>query len=299
MFKRKTTTNARLHRNAPRRTTSALLPALLVICFAGALPLQAEEGDLPKAEKILDGYVEAAGGLAAYDAITNRFTKGSLELVAQGITMNLTVYSAKPNNVYLLAEAEALGKMESGVSGDVVWANSVMQGPQIKEGQEKIDSMRDATFDRLIYWRKNLKGAETISLESIDGKPAYKVVTTPKQGKEQTLYFDQASKLLVKIESTVVNQMGEIPVEAYIEDYREIDGVRLPHRTRVNVMGQERLVTTHSVEHNVQIPPGRFNLPADVQALLDKGKSATTESVKAKAAEAEKAKRAGAKVEGN
>lgn len=286
MFTRKTMTNTRNHRSASRRTTSMLLPALLVICFAGALPLQADDGDLPKAEKILDRYVEAAGGLAAFDAITNRATKGSLELVAQGITMNMTVYAAKPNNAYVLAEAEALGKMESGISGDVAWSNSVLQGPQIKEGPEKDNSMRDATFDRLIYWRKDLESAETIGVESVDGKPAYKVITSPKLGKEQTLYFDQASKLLVKIESTAVSQAGEIPLEAYIEDYREIDGVRLPHRIRVNVLGQERIITTHSAEHNVQIPPGRFDLPADVQALLDKEKSGKPEVGKAKGAEA-------------
>lgn len=274
------TTIVRHYRNAPRRAVSALLPALLVICFAGALPSLADDGDLPKAETILDAYVEAAGGQAAFDRISSRVTRGSMELMGQGITMDLTVYATKPNNIYVLAEAEAIGRMESGVSGDVVWANSVMQGPQVKEGQERSDGLRDAAFDRLIYWRRNLEGAETLGVESIDGKPAYKVRATPKQGKEQTLYFDRQSHLLVRFDSTIVNPMGEIPLEAYVGDYREIDGVRLPHRTLIQVMNQERVITARSIEQNVEIPADRFRLPGEVQALLDKENSAMPETAK-------------------
>jgi hypothetical protein len=241
--------------------------ALLLTSLAGAPPAFAD-GELPMAESILDGYVEATGGRDAYDSVRNRVSKGTVEMVAQGIKLDMTVYAARPNRIYVVAVSETVGKMESGVHNDVAWSNSTMQGPLIKEGQEAIDALRDATFDRLVQWRKNFKKMETLGIEPVEGRPAYKVHMIPTTGTEQTLWFDRDSRMLVKIESTIENQMGTIPVEAFLSDYRDVDGLRLPHLIRVNVLGQERLVTTNSVEHNVKMADDRFDLPADVQAIL-------------------------------
>jgi hypothetical protein len=246
---------------------TVLLPTLLLVCCAAANTL-ADESKLPDAEKILDRYVEATGGQAAYDRIDTRVSRGSIEFVGQGIEMDLTIYAAKPNKVYTVAESEQVGRIENGVDGDLAWSNSTMQGPQIKEGAERIDALRDATFDWLAHWRKSLEKAETIGLASVEGRPAYRILASPVQGGPQTLSFDEESQLLVKIESTVYNQMGAIPLEAYPSDYREVDGVRLAHRIRVIVMGQERVMTTNSIEHNVQLETDRFEPPAEIRALL-------------------------------
>jgi hypothetical protein len=111
--------------------------------------------------------------------------------------------------------------------------------------------------------------AECVGIEMLSGKPAHKVVLTPRDGKPQSFYFDQASKLLAKVELTVENPMGTIPVETFLEDYRSIDGVLLPHKSRVVAMGQDRLLTTESVEHNVDLPPDRFDLPEEIRAILE------------------------------
>jgi hypothetical protein len=103
----------------------------------------------------------------------------------------------------------------------------------------------------------------------LSDKPAHKVVLTPRDGKPQSFYFDQVSKLLVKVELTVENPVGTIPVETFLEDYRPIDGIALPHKARIVAMGQERFLTTESIEHNVDLPPDRFDLPAEIRAIVD------------------------------
>ena len=68
--------------------------------------------------------------------------------------------------------------------------------------------------------------------------------------------------------------MGMVPIVVYVGDYRAVDGVMLPHRVRQVIAGmQEMLFLTESVEHNVEIPRERFQLPADIQALIEKEKS--------------------------
>ena len=63
--------------------------------------------------------------------------------------------------------------------------------------------------------------------------------------------------------------MGSVPVEAFPTEYKAVDGVSLPHLTTIKVMGQTRSVRIDSVEHNVDLPGDRFDLPADIQAILD------------------------------
>ncbi len=191
-----------------------------------------------------------------------------VEIVAQGIALNSTLYLAKPNKVYTLIESEAVGRIEKGTDGEVVWEISTMMGPQIKEGQEKTDFLREARLDKFVHWRELYEEVELGGIESIDDRPCYKILGTPADGKTQTLYFEQSSNLLIKLEMVVENPMGTIPMVSHLGDYKEVDGLRLPHRNRIEIMGQERLAVTESVEHNVDLPEDRFALPAQVQALL-------------------------------
>ncbi|MCK4549481.1 MAG: hypothetical protein KAU49_04905, partial [Candidatus Krumholzibacteria bacterium] len=124
------------------------LPALIVAAVHG----EAMAEKAPTAEKILDRFVEVTGGMKAYDAIENRKTIASLSISAQGMTFNITMWSARPNQVYSIIENDMIGKMEKGVSGDVVWEKSIMTGPIIKSGVEREASLRDSAFERYVYW---------------------------------------------------------------------------------------------------------------------------------------------------
>ncbi len=253
--------------------TLCVFLSLVLVCFAPPGVLHAAEANLPDGELILDKYVEVTGGIEAYEKIHNRVTKVTIEIVQAGIKATITIYHAKPNKVYTQAEMDALGKMEGGTNGDVAWELSTMTGPKIKEGQERADALREAFFDKLAYWRKVYQKAECIGVEPIEGRACYKVVMTPKTGKPQTFYFDQKTNLLVKVESIMEHQMGTIPIEVFMSDYKEIDGILFPHKAKAKVLGQERIITTESIKHNVEMPEDLFNLPEEIQALVNKAKS--------------------------
>lgn len=251
-----------MDRNGIRRTTIGLA-ALLALAF----PAWAEE-PLPAAEEIMDHYVEVTGGKAAYDKIDNRISKAKLEFVGQGISLDVTAYAAKPDLNYTEARSEALGTIESGSNGEVAWEMSVMTGPRYMEGAEKDDRLRAAIFDWTAYWRKVYESVEIVGEESVDERVCYKIVGKPADGAPQTLYYDKESGLLAKVESTLHSSMGDIPISAQLSDYREVDGVRLPFSTRATVMGQDRVFTVESVEHNVEMPAERFAVPEEIQELL-------------------------------
>jgi hypothetical protein len=225
---------------------------------------------LPAGEALLAKYVEATGGQAAYDKIKNRVSQGKLDLGAAGITLSLAVYAAKPDRVYTVADSDMTGRIESGVVDGIAWENSGMRGALVKDGPEKADAIRDATFDRLVYWKESTKSAECVGTADVDGKTAYKVVVTPKQGSPQTLYFDRDSGLILQTESTMVVSGQSIDVVSKPTDYREVDGIKAAFKMMQVVMGQERVLTLEKIQHNVELPADRFALPPAIKAIVEK-----------------------------
>ena len=253
-----------------RHLTNRLVLAGLLVGASLAISTGATAAE-PTAEALLDAYVEAMGGKAAMEKIETRVTHGKLEIPAQGIVMNLTLYSARPNLNYTLIESDMVGKIEKGTDGEVSWEMSAMMGTQVKEGQERIDYIRDSTFDKWVHWRELYPEVEYAGTDSVGETPVHKVVVKPKDGEPQTLFLDQSSNLAVRVDIVAETPMGVFPVASYLKDYREIDGILIPHTMEVEVMGQKRLITTDKVEHNVELPADRFALPAEVRAIVDKG----------------------------
>lgn len=256
--------------------TGLTWPGVLALMFGGlAGPgfLRAAEDTLPKAEVILDKYVEATGGKSAYAKLRNRVTKGSLEFLPMGIKGPTILYQARPNKFYFLFESEGFGKLETGVAGELVWENQPMMGLQIKEGQERAATLRTAVFDNAVQWRKLFKKAECVGIETIDDRPCYRIIMTPNEGEPEAQYYDKESNLLVKTEMKLETAMGTIPVETIISDYKRVDGILIAHQARQRIAGMEMLFVKETIAHNVEIPAEKFKLPDEVQALLDKEKS--------------------------
>ena len=247
------------------KRTAALACALAAL-LAAAPRARAEEA--PTAEQILDAYVEASGGKETYARLHNRVTRGRMEIAGQDIELRVTMWAARPNRSYLTIDSEVTGPIERGTLGDLAWENSAMMGPQVKQGQEKADLLREANFDRWPAWRDVYDKVELAGVEPVKERPAYKIVAKPRDGDEETLWFDRETKLLVRHDMTLDNAMGHIPVRSFYEDYRKVDGILLPFASTTEMMGQTLALIGESVEHNVELPAGRFDPPAAIRERL-------------------------------
>src|SRR5262249_32605519 len=108
--------------------------ALLV--FIGAFAAMADDA-LPKAETILDHYIEVTGGKAAYSKRKTEVATGTVEMPAQGLKGTMTRYSADPDKSYSIIELDGIGKIEQGAFNGTIWEKNAMLGPRIKSGEEK------------------------------------------------------------------------------------------------------------------------------------------------------------------
>ena len=249
-------------------TFAAAATVLLITVLTSAIVAQTAQQRVPKAEQILDRYVEAIGGLAALEKINNRVSKGTMAIAAAGIQLSVTIYQARPAKAYSVVESAVTGKIESGTDGVVAWQMSATSGPQLMEGKEKAFQLHMNVFYRLVYWRKAFKQVETAGMEDVAGKPCYKIVANPPDLAPQALYFDKESGLLVRFSLTTESQAGTIPVETTLSDYRSVDGILLAHKTVIKAIGPERVATIEKYEQNVSLPADRFALPAEIKALI-------------------------------
>lgn len=258
----------------------ALLGAAVIWGAATAIAAAAEPAPAaaqaaapcPGAEAVLERAAAAQGDPAALAKLQNRLITGQMEIPAFGLTAPLTVAKARPNLSYGLIESEQLGRLESGTDGETWWENSTMQGPRIKQGPELAAARRDDDFDALLNWRQWFTAWDCVGAAEVEGRSAWKLALTVKDGGAETWCFDQETGLPVRAELTVENEQGKIPVEITFLDYRPVDGVMVSFTTRQVLMGgvQTLLMRAEKIEHNVELPAGRFALPDEVRALRDK-----------------------------
>jgi outer membrane lipoprotein-sorting protein len=147
---------------------------------------------------------------------------------------------------------------------------SAMQGPRLKEGDEKAETLLQAKFNPDLSWRDLFKSAETVGVDTVDGKECYKVLLTPKSGTPITKWFDKQSNLLVKMSLTSKSPMGEIQSDSTFSDYRKEGDVLVPHKVVSHVATMELVMTVDSVQYNADIPKEKFEVPAEVKALMKK-----------------------------
>ena len=126
-------------------------------------------------------------------------------------------------------------------------------------------------MDRFVYWENAYQKVIFAGEEQLEGTPCYKLVATPKDGgNEQTLYFDQKSKLLVKMATKIQNAMGVIPMETFFGEYRSIEGIQLPHKIRTVLpqLGREMQSEVISCKNNIDLPKDAFKTPQEVTSLI-------------------------------
>lgn len=244
--------------------TMAAVAALSLLAAHG---LAAEEG-LPKAEALMDRYVEVTGGKAAYEKRKSEVMTIEMEFVGRGIKGTVVRYTDSSNNSYSSGQIEGVGKIEEGAYNGKAWENSAVMGPRIKSGAENEDALRDSLFNMPLNWRKVYK-AETAGVESVNGEDAYKVVLTPLgEGNGQTMYLSKKTGLVLKTMRKAASPMGEISIDATPSDYKTFEGILYPSKIMQNAMGNQISLTMVSLKANEDIPKEKFEPPADIKKLM-------------------------------
>ena len=247
--------------------SSAKPAAKPVTTGTDVLPAAGVAAALPAAGEVLERYIEVTGGRAAYEKVTTTVVTGVMSMPAMNLSGPVVVYAATPRKLYMTVNIPGVADQERGTDGELAWEKATMTGNRIIEGKELAAMMREATFNADLYWKDLYSKVETVELAEVDGKAAYKLVLTTPEETSQTRYYDQATGLLLRTEMVADTNMGSIPVEIMVADYRDVEGIKVPFKNVSKMMGMEQVLTIEKIEVNVAIPAERFAIPAEIEAL--------------------------------
>jgi len=253
--------------------------AILALAVLGMTPDSSPpNAERPTGAAIVDRFIEVTGGKSAYDKLHNRVCHNRIVHVGMGFEDKAVIYTARPNKRFVHIESEAMGDIENGTDGNVVWYLPSGGDPLVETGGAREAQLSDLAFDRMDNWRAYYKSAELVKELDIEGEHCYEVLLTPNVGPAETHYYDRGSGLLVKARKTRPSSfMATIVFDISLSDYKLVDGVRLPHKVhqKFDQCGspREMIFVTERIEHNVDLPSDRFTPPNSAMA------AATVESI--------------------
>jgi len=227
--------------------------------------------DPPSGESLMQRFIERSGGAASFANAKNVSMTGTVEIEGRNIGGSVTVIEAGEKS-YTAMDLPGVGKLEEGFDGENAWQMSAIEGPRILDGDEKRAIQTASSLALMTSWKTIYKSAQTLGEENIDGHAAWKVAMTPNQGKPETFSFDKDSGLLLRISMTLSTPLGEIPTQVTMSDYRPVSGIQTPSTLIQAAMNQNIVMHFERIVYNTTLPPGQFDPPPDVKALLDKRK---------------------------
>ncbi len=250
---------------------ASILLACLALGAAGAVAGQSA-APLPKAETLLDAFVEKAGGPAVYEKITNRRTIAELKMSVMPVPGEVTSTVTKAGPFRVVVETKSIGRIEYGSDGRVVWEINPMTGPRILAGSEARRYRYLYGLDLPMRWRDVYKKVECTGSATVADRPAFKVLAVSSEDYPVTYYFDQASGLLAKIEYPMETLAGPALQEVFLSDYRTVNGALFPYLQVRKEAGREMTLTFSSVEFNIDVPADLLALPEAIRTLDRGGK---------------------------
>ncbi len=250
------------HRGQAKPANSPTLPIVPTqAAFDAGAKKPAPVEALPTVEQILDKYVAAIGGRAAIEKLNTRVSKGT-QAMWNGTEFPFETVQKSPDK-YLDVTTRPAGGVAIGFDGTAAW----LQGPRgLRDlgGSQLAELKRDADLRGDLRLRELYPEMAVAGKERIGERDAYVIVSRISDKRLERLYFDAQTGLLLRIAATTETPLARLPEETVFEDYRDVDGVKLPFVVRTSYVdpfiGSTRKFA--EIKHNVAVEDSKFTKPA-------------------------------------
>lgn len=225
-------------------------------------PEAAASEPMPSIDQILDKHIETIGGRAALEKLTSRQISGTFEIPAFGASGTLKAYAKAPNKNLSVADVPGFGQFLRGYDGAIAWEQDPTAGLREISGAELSARKRDADFQADLHLKTLFSKLAVKEKVKVGEKEAYLVEATPADGTPEKLYFDVKSGLLIRQDAERESAQGTALIETYFEDYKEVDGVKIPFTIKQVNPAFAMTIKIDEVKHNVEIEDAKFAKPA-------------------------------------
>src|SRR5258707_1639950 len=210
----------------PRHRRPVFLAQILAIPFLASTP----SAHCQEPGKIVDQYVKATGGGKALAKIQTLTLEGTFT-GDDGKAGTYTLDTKLPNRYYselLVGEKNVI----EAYNGKSAWHQNAAGELGTLVGPEGMQLEAAAQYynSRLVNPKKSKIALAFVGHAQVRGTDAMQVEITTAAGVKRQVFFDPQTHLIVKEAATV----GGVEEEILYDDYRTVDGVKLPHKVELH-----------------------------------------------------------------
>jgi len=254
------------HRGGDRPTVT---PDLTVQYSSATLPepdeLTASAPNQPSADQILDKYLQAIGGaqkVASLTSFTAKGTYGGFDTAMMKVPVD--IYAKAPSQRTMIVHMPE-GDSTRTYDGQRAWFT--LPGYPVPVLEFSGGDLNGARVEALLTFPARIKQDFTnwivgfpVTINDVD--------TLVVQGRlgpggfPVKLYFDPTTGLLVRSVRLVNSIVGLNPTQIDYEDYREVNGVKVPFKSTVTWTDGRSIIELSSLQPNVPVDAAKFGKPA-------------------------------------
>jgi hypothetical protein len=210
--------------------------------------------------------VAARGGAEAWRAVETLRFEGRMDL-GQDVNVPYTLEQKRSGKMCLAFEFDDETATQC-VNGDTGWKLLPFMGRPYAEPMSELElhEMAAAVAVDGLLFDSDQRGydVELVGHEVIDGRNTSKLEVTLPGDVVRWVYIDEETALEVRLDAIRHLRSQQRLVATRFSDWREVDGLLIPHRQDTQMEGDENehFVTVESVSVNQPISDERFAMPA-------------------------------------
>jgi photosynthetic reaction center cytochrome c subunit len=213
----------------------------------------------PTVDQIIEKYVQAVGGAAAIEKITSRAAKGNLS--TRGFQLPLEVYQKAPNKQAMITHTPG-GDVAQGFDGETAWVMNPDGRGEQPTAQQIARVKRNADIHRALHFKEIYPRMRLGRMDKVGDRDTYVVFAFPRGDSFEQLHFDVQTGLLIRAVTLEETALGGLPTQLDFEDYREVDGVKLPFRIKSSTPDRTITIQFDDIKLNVPVDDAKFAKPA-------------------------------------
>jgi hypothetical protein len=220
---------------------------------------------LPAADQILDRYLQAIGGADAIKKNSTRVEKGTVDSPSRGMHASIETYRKAPDKAFAILHSSP-ADIKEGFDGTQGWEREPNDEIRVETGDELARVKQWASFYLGQQFKQDYSRLQVDGMEKIAGQDAYRVLASWAAGGSDRLYFDAQSGLLLRVFHRIDSPLGALPLQTDYEDYRDVNGVKIPFLIRVSRVNGTTTYQWSQMQANIPVDDGIFQKPAEKPA---------------------------------
>ena len=246
---------------------------------ARVVPLPPVDFTLPKtdsmvtplsAEQILSNYFKAVGGqdsganMTIVYKVTIERSQGRTNAVWQQILPTTQEITTKGRDKYLAKVTTSQGTVIQAFDGSIGWVRDNNGSRQLSPG-ELAQVKQTASLYQVTKVADDVAQMKPAGIEKLGDRDVYVLAVTVGPKTIRKYFFEAQSGLLLRRITTTDTMLFPLPEQVDFEDYRDVDGVKLPFTIRTSGLAAFTTATRRftDIKLNTVLDDDFFKMPAN------------------------------------